>query len=310
VRHEPESKSGRYELQLFFDILRVDEHAHAKVLVGHGTLQRGAITASARIEDPVLISQSGDARATVCARRAPALDDHCFKRHHTPAIERRGKGYTMPFAREVAAYAQRLGKPIARLYVTHYHPDHLLGACEFAAPLYTLAAVSGKIAAAGDRVASEEHEKHPEDIPVHARQPDYEVREGLEIMDGVRIEHLRVQAAETEDALVIGLPDVRAVIVQDLVYNRVHLFMGERDFDGWRSALVTYRELPYDLVLPGHGVPGGRELYDEMITYLDFGKDALASSTSAGEFRQKMLDRFPDYGGVKVLDHQLRFLFR
>src|ERR1700733_5086201 len=58
--------------------------------------------------------------------------------------------YTIPFAREVVAYAQRLDKPIARLYVTHYHPDHLLGACEFDAPLYTLVAVSAKIAAAGD----------------------------------------------------------------------------------------------------------------------------------------------------------------
>jgi hypothetical protein len=47
-----------------------------------------------------------------------------------------------------------------------------------------------------------------------------------------------------------------------------------------------------------------------MIGYLDFGEDALASSTNAAEFRQKILDRFPDYGGVKVLDHQLRFLFR
>lgn len=217
--------------------------------------------------------------------------------------------YKIPFAREVVAYAQQLGKPVARLSVTHYHPDHLLGACEFDAPLYTLPAVSGKIAAAGDRVASEEHEKHSDDIPVHARQPDREVLEGTEMVDGVRIEHIRVRAAETEDALVIGLPDVRAVIVQDLVYNRVHLFLGERDFDGWRSALRTYRELPNDLVLPGHGVPGGGELYDEMIAYLDFGEQALASSTSAAEFRQKILHRFADYGGVTVLDHQLRFLF-
>ena len=57
-------------------------------------------------------------------------------------------------------------------------------------------------------------------------------------------------------------------------------------------------------------MPGGRELYDEMIAYLDFGEQALASSTSAAEFRQKILHRFPDYVGGKVLDHQLRFLFR
>src|SRR5262252_9550835 len=36
--------------------------------------------------------------------------------------------YTLPYAREVAGYAASLNKPLSRLYVTHYHPDHLLGA--------------------------------------------------------------------------------------------------------------------------------------------------------------------------------------
>src|SRR5208282_4707856 len=67
--------------------------------------------------------------------------------------------YTLPFAREVARYAVGLGKPLTRLYVTHYHPDHLLGAAVFDTPLYTLASVADKIRVAGDRVAREEHEK-------------------------------------------------------------------------------------------------------------------------------------------------------
>jgi glyoxylase-like metal-dependent hydrolase (beta-lactamase superfamily II) len=46
--------------------------------------------------------------------------------------------YTLPFAREVAGYAGRLGKPLTRLYVTHYHPDHPLGAAAFDAPLLAL----------------------------------------------------------------------------------------------------------------------------------------------------------------------------
>src|SRR5271163_4633178 len=68
--------------------------------------------------------------------------------------------YMLPFAREVASYAESLGKPISRLYISHYHPDHLLGAAIFPAPIYALPEVSAKIAAVGDRVASEEHEKH------------------------------------------------------------------------------------------------------------------------------------------------------
>src|SRR5215467_8936848 len=67
--------------------------------------------------------------------------------------------YTLPYAREVVRYAAERGKPVTRLYITHYHPDHLLGAAGFDAPLFALDSVAEKIAMAGDRVAREEHEK-------------------------------------------------------------------------------------------------------------------------------------------------------
>jgi glyoxylase-like metal-dependent hydrolase (beta-lactamase superfamily II) len=217
--------------------------------------------------------------------------------------------YTLAYAREVARYAAALNKPLTRLYVTHYHPDHLLGAAVFDAPLLTLAGVAEKIAAAGDRVAREEHEKVGNDIPTKARQPDRRIEEGEEIVDGVRIEHRRLHSAETEDALIVALPDAGAIIVQDLVYDRAHLFLGERQFEGWRTALRQHRDLPYDIVLPGHGTPGDKALYDTMIDYLDFAEKALKQSTTAAEFKRRLLAHYPDYGGGNLVDHQLRFLF-
>jgi len=217
--------------------------------------------------------------------------------------------YTLPLAREVVGYAAGLNKPIARLYVTHYHPDHLLGAAVFEAPLCTLANVADKIAKAGDRVAGEEHEKVGDDIPTTACRPDRRIPEGEETVDGVRLEHRRVRCAETEDALAIALPDADAIVVQDLVYNRSHLFLGERHFDGWRTALLEHRAQPFGTVLPGHGLPGGKALYDETIAYLDVAEVALRASRTAAEFRQRLVARFPDHGCHKVLDHQLRFLF-
>src|SRR5262245_65904292 len=55
--------------------------------------------------------------------------------------------YTLPNAREVGRYAADLKKPITRLYVTHYHPDHLLGAAAFKAPMFALDSVTAKIGA-------------------------------------------------------------------------------------------------------------------------------------------------------------------
>ena len=217
--------------------------------------------------------------------------------------------YRLSCAREVARYAAELRKPLSRLYVSHYHPDHLLGAAEFAAPLFALGSVADKIEAVGDHVAREEHEKIGDDIPPTARRVDRRIDVGEELIDGLRIEHRRLRGAETEDALILALPDTGAIIVQDLLYNRAHAFLGERRLDGWHEALRRYRELPYDVVLPGHGMPGGKGLYDEMIDYLDFAGGALAESASAAQFKQLLLRRFPDHGCVAVLDHQLRFLF-
>ena len=125
----------------------------------------------------------------------------------------------------------------------------------------------------------------------------------------MRLEFQRLKGAETEDALTIALPDAGAIIVQDLVYNQAHPFLGERRFDSWRAALRAYQALPYEVVLPGHGVPGRKALYGEMLRYLDVAEEALTAARAPSEFRQRMIDRFPNYGGLKVLDHQLRFLF-
>jgi glyoxylase-like metal-dependent hydrolase (beta-lactamase superfamily II) len=218
--------------------------------------------------------------------------------------------YTLPLAREVNRYAAVLGKPLTRLYVTHYHPDHLLGAAAFDAPLFALESVAAKISTVGDRVAREEHEKVGDDVPGTARQPDRLIAEGVEFIDRIGLEYRRLRGAETEDALIVAFPDAGTIIVQDLVYERAHPFLGERGFDGWRSALKEYRSLSYNTVLPGHGAPGGKGLYDGMMQYLDFAETALKQSATADDFRQRILKRFPDYGCRKILDHELRFLFR
>jgi len=217
--------------------------------------------------------------------------------------------YTLPYAREVLAYAANLGKPISRLYVTHYHPDHLLGAAAFAMPIHALPEVKIKIGAVGDRVAAEEHEKFPESIPTRAEKPTVLVAPGSEVIDGVKLDFLLLQHAETENALMIGLPEHGILITQDLIYNGVHVFLGEQAFDSWSAALRACRRLPYDKILPGHGDPGGPELYDSMLHYLATARELLGKSRDSDDFKARLLTEFPDFGGAALLDHQKRFLF-
>lgn len=217
--------------------------------------------------------------------------------------------YTLRYAREVVDYARSLGKPLTRLYITHYHPDHLLGAAAFAAPLYALAEVKAKIDSVGDRVAKEEHAKLGEVIPERAERPSSIVVPGVEVIEGTRFEFLKLRHAETEDALMIGLPDHGVLVTQDLIYNGVHVFIGEQAFDTWAVALKTSRALPYERIFPGHGAPGGPELYDAMARYLAVAHAALAQASGPTELKQQLIAAFPDFTGRALLDHEMRFLF-
>jgi len=217
--------------------------------------------------------------------------------------------YTLTYAREAVAYAATLGKPITRLYITHYHPDHLLGAPAFSCPIYALASVAARIDAVGDRVAAEEHEKLGDIVPVRAKRPNQIVAPGVEMVGGVHFEFLHLHDAETQDALMVGLPDHGVLMTQDLIYNEVHVFVGERAFDSWAAALQRTQALNYDTLLPGHGSPGGPELYRAMSQYLDAARDALSKSKSGAELKSRLIAAFPDHRGRVLLDHQMRFLF-
>jgi glyoxylase-like metal-dependent hydrolase (beta-lactamase superfamily II) len=217
--------------------------------------------------------------------------------------------YMLSYAQEVLDYAATLGKPITRLYISHYHPDHLLGAAAFSAPIYALPEVRAKIEAVGDRVAAEEHEKHGDLIPAHAERPSRPVTPGAEMIDGVRLEFLHLRHAETEAALVLGLPDQEILLTQDLIYNKVHVFLGEKDFEGWAEALDNYQKLPYSRILPGHGAPGGAELFDAMREYLSVARGALSHAADPADLKQRLIAAFPDFEGRVLLDHQMRFLF-
>ena len=218
--------------------------------------------------------------------------------------------YLLPYAREVVSYALQLQKPITRLYISHYHPDHLLGAIAFPAPIYALAEVSTKIAAVGDRVAREENEKFGDEVPASAERPTcIVVKPGVETIETIPVDFIHVEHAETQDALMVGLPEQRILITQDLVYNRVHAMVGEKAFDTWRTNLEEEKNLPYDKVLPGPGRPGSKELYDQMGRYLSTARDVLAKSSDGEDMKAKMMHAFPDYGGIGMLDQQKRFLF-
>ncbi len=220
--------------------------------------------------------------------------------------------FIRPFAKEVAAYVKGLKKPIKRVIVTHVHPDHWFG-LEFYkdVPIYALPEVSALIEKLGDMFIKNKKSKMGDLITDKKVVPQHAIKEGTEVIDGVTFEFIKFGAAEASVQLAVKLPELKTLIAQDLVYNGVHLFLGQNAFDGWIDVMKTLKaDKDIKTVLAGHGKPADPSVYDKMITYLEDAKNIFATAKNGEEFKQGLMKKYPDYKGPFLLDISIGMLYK
>lgn len=221
-----------------------------------------------------------------------------------------------PYAKELRLYADSIGKPIDRVYITHAHPDHWFG-MEFFQDVknISLPETVEEIKMLAQLEIGFHRSQHGELITDQMYLPKPDAVEGDIEIDGVLFRLHKILAAEDVFMLAIDLPDEKIFIAQDLIYNKVHLFVGQRSldgtmcFDGWIAALKKFMNENYELVLPGHGVPTDASVFAENIRNLEVMKGIVESSTGEN-FVQNALEAFPDYGLRSMLDMSAFFLFQ
>ena len=194
-------------------------------------------------------------------------------------------------AQELREYALGLGKPIAV-------PDTI-----------------GEIQAFADLAIGFHRSQHGEAVTDRAWLPGKTVEPGDLEIDGITFRILKIANAEDVAMLALVLPAERVLIAQDLVYNQVHLFVGQRSMDGtrchdgWIAALEAFQKMDFDLVFPGHGVPSEADVLAENIRYLRKAKAILETATGE-DFVQRTLDAFPGYELRSMVDMSAFFLFQ
>jgi hypothetical protein len=62
-------------------------------------------------------------------------------------------------------------------------------------------------------------------------------------------------------------------------------------------------------MLPGHGQPGGKEIYAQDREYLSAARRLVAEATSEEQLKAALIQRFSDYWGEIMLDIQNMYLF-
>ncbi|WP_338241312.1 MBL fold metallo-hydrolase [Aurantiacibacter hainanensis] len=171
--------------------------------------------------------------------------------------------FTLADAHRVAAMVLDSGKNLTHIFVTHDHPDHFF-AMEVLADAFPEAEI-----VAHETVVADIWRSLPFKVerwspmlgdngPAHPSAPH--ALEGDTIMlEGHELRVLGPMQGDHVNSTALWVPEIRALLPGDLVFNEVHLWLGEHDMDrvvAWGQSIETLAALEPEIVVAGHARPG------------------------------------------------------
>jgi glyoxylase-like metal-dependent hydrolase (beta-lactamase superfamily II) len=209
--------------------------------------------------------------------------------------------FFLPYAREAAACALALGKPVERIVLSHIHLDHWSGLGVLAdqfpdAAIYAPVGVAGYLEARGQSILDARRQAFGHRIPPRPTIPSRLLIEGVERIDSIGFEWLRFVDAESAVQLAAVMPEQRVLLAFDLAFAPSdHVFTVTSYFDRWIDILDGLKARnDFDIVLSGHGAPTDRAALDATIAYLKVGKTIHADSSTARLYSAAMQARFSE----------------
>lgn len=217
--------------------------------------------------------------------------------------------FLVPYAKAFRQYADSLGKPIERLYLSHRHPDHWFGsgAAFGDVPVYALPETAEFIRDHGEDSRSD-HWKLGDFVPDRVVVPKETVQPGTERIDGVEYVFDRVTDTEIDFNLTIKLPELGVFFAQDLLYSGTHLYL-TKHLEHWIRVLRAMLLSECELFLPGHGLPADKNEVARNIEYLAAAREAIDDGLSGDAFKQYLLQRYPERRCPGIFDIYLPRLF-
>lgn len=186
----------------------------------------------------------------------------------------------------LAALARRLtGKPVARVYLSHLHPDHSFGASAFAAGLVAATpAVAAQVAGDAAGFSTGLYRLLGEwmrgtDLPA----PGLVASDGPVVIGGRRLRLLALSGHSQSDLAVLD-EATGTLITGDLVFHNRAPATPHADLAQWRQSLDGLAGLGHARVVPGHGpvdpTPGAA--IAQTRDWLDWLEPALRGAFDAG----------------------------
>ena len=218
--------------------------------------------------------------------------------------------FLVPYAKQFRDYADSLGKPIERLYLSHRHPDHWfgLGTAFGDIAIYALPETISFIKEHGEESRKDHLAKLGKLAPDTIVVPQEIARPGAETVDGVPYVFSRVIDTEIDFLLTIRLPEIGVYIVQDLIYSGTHLYL-TKDMEHWIQVLQAMLLLDCEVFMPGHGLPADKNEVARNVEYLAAARQAKDNGLTKDAFKEFLLQRYPERKCPGIFDIYLPRLF-
>jgi glyoxylase-like metal-dependent hydrolase (beta-lactamase superfamily II) len=222
----------------------------------------------------------------------------------------------LPYADEVASYAQTLGKPVDRIILSHAHTDHWGGLQVLTerfpdARVFALDGVADQIRAGGPARLDRLRRIYGDRAATKVTLPTETITEGPQRIDGVTYDFKRFADGESDLQLAALLPEQKVLMAFDLFFSpNQHAFTGANHFDHWMIVLESLKALQgYDTIIIGHDTPVGRSAIDTTMTYVKRAKEIHAASADAKTYSENLKAAFPDLQQAGFVDLSASYLY-
>lgn len=215
----------------------------------------------------------------------------------------------------LADWVERSGKTLTTVFITHAHPDHLLGLDVLTRRFPHARVVSTP------NVAADVEKYGPGFFSIASRSQGDEgptswvvprpVAGGTLRIEGTALQIVEHSGGESAHLATLYLSGSRTLFASDLVSNETHLYLREKRVDGWLQqldGLEAWASTRIDRIYPGHGPPGGLALIGETRRYLeDFA--AAVKTNLPEEAKRRMLARYPRHRLPRNLEASIPSFF-
>jgi glyoxylase-like metal-dependent hydrolase (beta-lactamase superfamily II) len=222
----------------------------------------------------------------------------------------------LPYADEVASYAETLGKPIDRIILSHAHTDHWGGLQVLTerftdARVFALDGIADQVRARGPARLDGLRRAYGDRATTKVTVPTETITEGPQRIDGVTYDFRRFVDAESDLQLAVLLPEQKMLMAFDLVFSpNQHAFTGANHFDHWLIVLESLRALQgYDRIIIGHDTPVDRFAIDSTMTYVKRAKEIHAASAGAKTYSENLKAAFPNLQVARFVDLSASYLY-